>query len=383
MAAAFQGSLFDDDLEPAPAPAPASAQPEVIAAEPVIPGPVMQVEEPVGPAVAAVEEPVAAKVEATPTPSVAAPAEVPEPDAPVIAASYEFADEIPLPDEPPPPDTLDFNPEAELRAARPGPSARPTPSVRPSPPSATVAPPSAAVTPSSPAVIPVAAVATVASAEEKAARLAEVRTQALPCTRCDLSRTRTNVVFGEGNPNAPLVFVGEGPGENEDATGRPFVGRAGKLLDEVLRRNGMTRDHVYICNVVKCRAADMVSGRYQNRPPTPDEISSCQPWLEEQMRTIKPLVVVCVGGPAANTIIHKGFRITSERGKWFDNSGYAPWAMAVFHPAYILRLDGPSYGAALETLVEDIGKARQKVIEVKRQLKEAAIAAPPSRSLFD
>jgi DNA polymerase len=221
------------------------------------------------------------------------------------------------------------------------------------------------------------------SPEEKAARREGVRQPALGCTRCGLAAPRANVVFGEGNPAAPLVCVGEGPGENEDATGRPFVGRAGKLLDDVLLRNGMTRSHVYICNVVKCRAAHMQNGRWLNRPPTPEEISACQPWLEEQLGIIKPLVVVCVGAPAANTVIHKGFRIMAERGRWFTTSPYAGWAMAVFHPAYVLRLQGPAYDAAVDTLIEDIGKARQKVIEVKRALKAAAAAAPPPRSLFD
>jgi uracil-DNA glycosylase len=218
--------------------------------------------------------------------------------------------------------------------------------------------------------------------EEKAERLAAVRTPALECTRCGLASTRTNVVFGEGNPAAPLVFIGEGPGENEDATGRPFVGRAGKLLDEVLLRNGMTRNHVYICNVLKCRAANMQNGRWLNRSPVPEEISACQPWLQEQLGIIKPHVVVCLGAPAANTIIRKGFRISAERGRWFSDSGCAPWAMAVFHPAYILRLDGPGYESALDTLIQDIGNARKKVIEVKRQLKEAAATAARPRSLF-
>lgn len=221
------------------------------------------------------------------------------------------------------------------------------------------------------------------SADEKAALLEQVRQPALACPRCGLARTRTNVVFGEGNPAAPLAFVGEGPGENEDATGRPFVGRAGKLLDEVLLRNGMTRAHVYICNVLKCRAANMENGRWMNRPPAAEEIAACQPWLEQQLEIIKPLVLVCLGAPAANTIIHKGFRMTGERGRWFNSSPYAPWTMAVFHPAYVLRLHGPAYEAALDTLVQDIGSARRKVIEVKRQLKEAAQSAPPPRSLFD
>lgn len=244
------------------------------------------------------------------------------------------------------------------------------------------APPEGAVLPPVVSVPPVAPPAPL-TPEEKAALLEELRQPALGCVRCGLSRTRTNVVFGEGNPAAPLVFVGEGPGENEDATGRPFVGRAGKLLDEVLRRNGMTRNHVYICNAIKCRAADMVNGRWNNRPPTAEELAACNPWLEQQLGTIKPLVIVCLGGPAANTLIHKGFRITSERGRWFTHSPYAAYTMAVFHPAYVLRLQGPAYDAALDTLIEDVGNARKKVIEVKRQLKEAAATAPPPRNLFD
>jgi DNA polymerase len=219
-----------------------------------------------------------------------------------------------------------------------------------------------------------------AGIDDRAERMEALRLPALGCTRCGLAATRTHVVFGEGNPCAPLVFVGEGPGENEDATGRPFVGRAGKLLDEVLRRNGMTREHVYICNVIKCRAAAMQNGRWINRPPAAEEIAACQPWLEQQLGIIKPLVLVCLGAPAASTMIHRGFRMTSERGRWFTSSPYAPWATAAFHPAYVLRLHGPAYDAALDTLIEDVAAARRKVIEAK---KEAQDAPPPPRTLFD
>jgi uracil-DNA glycosylase family protein len=202
--------------------------------------------------------------------------------------------------------------------------------------------------------------------EEKAARLAEVREPALLCTKCPLSQTRTHVVFGEGNPAAPLVFVGEGPGENEDATGRPFVGRAGKLLDEVLRENGMTRQHVYICNVVKCRAANFEEGRWKNRPPRVEEVAACRDWLQAQLGIIRPIAIVCLGAPAANEIIHKGFQMTRERGRWFTTSPFAPWAMAAFHPAYVLRQHGPAHDSARAALSSDIANARRKVIEVRR-----------------
>src|SRR5437667_120663 len=167
--------------------------------------------------------------------------------------------------------------------------------------------------------------------EERIARMAAVREEALVCTRCELSQTRSNVVFGEGNINTPLVLVGEGPGETEDATGRPFVGRAGKLLDEALGENGMTRQHVYICNVLKCRAALMENGRLKNRPPRVEEAAACRSWLETQLQIIQPLVIVCLGSPAANALIHPNFAIMRERGQWFRTSPYASWVMAALH----------------------------------------------------
>jgi DNA polymerase len=204
------------------------------------------------------------------------------------------------------------------------------------------------------------------SKEEKEALMAPVREQALVCPRCPLAETRTKVVFGEGNVAAPLVFVGEGPGENEDATGRPFVGRAGKLLDEVLRENGMTRQHVYICNIVKCRAANFEEGRWKNRPPRIEEVEACRDWLRAQLEIIRPIVIVCLGAPAANEIIHRSFRMTQERGHWFTTSPFAPWTMAAFHPAYVLRLHGAGYDAARASLSGDIASARRKVIEVRK-----------------
>lgn len=206
------------------------------------------------------------------------------------------------------------------------------------------------------------------------ARLASLAAEASVCTACDLSAGRTHVVFGEGNPAAPLVFVGEGPGQNEDATGRPFVGRAGILLDECLRENGMTRKHVYICNVVKCRACLIEGGRVRNRPPRADEIETCFRWLEQQLAIIRPLVIVCLGGPAASTLIHRNFRMTQERGQWFDTSPFCRYVTAALHPAFVLRQEGEAYDAARRLLVADIGAARLKVIQAKKE---------PPRTLFE
>jgi uracil-DNA glycosylase family 4 len=201
--------------------------------------------------------------------------------------------------------------------------------------------------------------------------MAALREQALICTRCELSQTRTHVVFGEGNVHTPLVFVGEGPGETEDATGRPFVGRAGKLLDEALAENGMQRRHVYICNVIKCRAALLEDGRLKNRPPRVEEAAACRGWLEAQLRAIQPLVIVCLGSPAANALIHSNFSITRERGQWFRTSPYAPWIMAALHPAYILRQHGADFDGARVSLIHDIGAARLKVVELRKAARQS------------
>jgi uracil-DNA glycosylase len=199
-------------------------------------------------------------------------------------------------------------------------------------------------------------------------KLEELRCKALGCQACELCQTRTNVVFGEGNPNTPMVIVGEGPGANEDATGRPFVGRAGQLLDQALLENGITRKHIFICNVLKCRASSIENGSVRNRAPKPQEMSACLPWLQQQLNIIKPLVILCLGAPAANTIIHKDFRMTKERGIWFSSS-YVEYAMAALHPAYILRQDAETFQTARASLVADIAAARRKVIEVKREQK--------------
>jgi DNA polymerase len=207
-------------------------------------------------------------------------------------------------------------------------------------------------------------------------RIDELRVQAMECRNCELCQTRTNVVFGEGNPDTPMVLVGEGPGATEDATGRPFVGRAGQLLDQALRENGITRKHVYICNVIKCRASIAENGSVRNRAPKPAEIQACLPWLQKQLEIIGPLVILCLGAPSANQIIHKDFRMTKERGNWFT-SPYVRYAMAALHPAYILRQDGPTFQEGRASLVADIAAARRKVIEARRET-----PAQPEMTLF-
>lgn len=186
--------------------------------------------------------------------------------------------------------------------------------------------------------------------------LAELRSRALACTACPLSERRTNVVFGEGDPKSPLVLVGEGPGENEDKQGRPFIGRAGQLLDRALVDAGLTREMVYITNTVKCRAADWSTGKPVNRAPTEAEAVTCREWLVPQLATIAPKVILCIGAPSAKNLIKKNFQITKERGKYFPCE-FAKTAIATLHPAYILRQANISGDGGYSLLVADIARA--------------------------
>ena len=187
-------------------------------------------------------------------------------------------------------------------------------------------------------------------------QLLDLARDAQTCVACRLAERRTNVVFGEGDPFSPLVLVGEGPGADEDATGRPFVGKAGKLLDRALTEAGMGRAAVYICNTVKCRAADWSTGKPQNRPPEPDEVTACRRWLVPQLAAIEPKVILCIGAPSAKNLIKKDFKITVERGKYFP-CAFAKTAMATLHPAYILRQQRPDNDGGYSLLVADIARA--------------------------
>ncbi len=148
------------------------------------------------------------------------------------------------------------------------------------------------------------------------------------CTRCKLHSTRQKIVFGDGNPKAELVFVGEGPGADEDAQGLPFVGRAGKLLTQMIEAMGLQRKDVYICNVVKCRPPE-------NRQPEEDEVKTCSPFLMRQIDVIAPKVIVCLGATAAKTLLQTNRGISQFRGEWLEFRGRK--LLATYHPAYLLR----------------------------------------------
>ncbi len=162
--------------------------------------------------------------------------------------------------------------------------------------------------------------------------LDELKLDCLNCRACHLCETRTNVVFGVGVPEAEVMFIGEGPGENEDLQGEPFVGRAGKLLDDMLRIIDLDRhENIYIANMVKCRPP-------QNRDPSNEEQAACWHWLESQMEIISPKLVICLGRIAAKWLIDPDFKITKEHGQWVEKDGIK--YTAVYHPAALLRDPG-------------------------------------------
>jgi uracil-DNA glycosylase len=166
------------------------------------------------------------------------------------------------------------------------------------------------------------------SAPSNIETLESIRLDIGDCQRCKLAPTRTNIVFGSGNPHAELVFVGEAPGSDEDEQGLPFVGRAGQLLTKIIESIELKREDVYICNVLKCRPP-------QNRNPEPDEVASCNPFLKRQLATIRPKVVCCLGTFAAQNVLQVAAPISKLRGKFFDIDGMR--VIATFHPAYLLR----------------------------------------------
>ena len=180
------------------------------------------------------------------------------------------------------------------------------------------------------------------------------------CRKCEIGATRRNSVFGEGDPCAALMVVGEGPGETEDKLGRPFVGRAGELLDKMLLAIGLPREDVYICNTVKCRPTVDVGHRLANRAPTPDEMRNCRPYLDEQIALLLPRVILALGAPAAKSFLGERFSITKQRGQWYDGPFGVP-VIATFHPAYILRQTGGAMTEVKRLVYADLKAVRERL----------------------
>jgi DNA polymerase len=201
--------------------------------------------------------------------------------------------------------------------------------------------------------------APVLSAEEKRARLLALdNNEVRGCTKCRLCETRTQTVFGEGDPDAKIFFIGEGPGENEDLTGRPFVGRAGEMLNKWIAAMGLKREQVMIANIVKCRPPG-------NRVPAPDEVATCTPYLQRQLEIVRPKVIVTLGLPAAKYMLQSNSTMGRLRGQWHAWRGIK--LMPTFHPAYVLR----SYTNQVRAAVWD---------DLKKVMAEVGLPPPKQRS---
>lgn len=178
-----------------------------------------------------------------------------------------------------------------------------------------------------------------------------LKEECFDCNKCPLGQTRTNLVFGVGNEAAEVMFIGEGPGEQEDLQGEPFVGRSGQLLDKYLDAIDLDRHkNVYIANIVKCRPP-------KNRDPLPEEQDACMPWLKAQTRLIKPKIIVCLGRVAATKLIDPGFKVTRQHGQFFEKNGF--YMMGTFHPSALLRNPAQKPDA-----FEDFIALREKITEV-------------------
>jgi uracil-DNA glycosylase family 4 len=185
----------------------------------------------------------------------------------------------------------------------------------------------------------------------------ELHDSILKCEKCGLCKTRKNVVVGEGDINSRIMFVGEGPGEVEDDTGRPFVGPAGELLTQILKAAGFEREKVYITNIVKCRPP-------RNRVPEIEEVISCQGWLEAQIALLHPQIIVCLGNTPLKWFIHSTEGITKMRGRWFTWRGAA--LMPMFHPSYLLRNESRRKGSPKDLTWQDIQRVWTRYEELRK-----------------
>lgn len=189
--------------------------------------------------------------------------------------------------------------------------------------------------------------------------LSELSQHCRDCQRCQLAQTRQHVVISRGNPNAKIMIIGEAPGQNEDETGLPFVGRAGQLLDKILDSVKFNREEdIYICNIIKCRPPN-------NRVPTPEEINACRPYLLEQIRLVNPQIILFAGATAVRGLTGDKRGITKIRGTWMEWEGRL--CMAIFHPSYLLRNPSREKGTPKWLMWQDIQEIRRKYDELCTQ----------------
>jgi len=199
----------------------------------------------------------------------------------------------------------------------------------------------------------------------KAELLATVRERVQGCTKCShLACSRTQTVFGVGNPDADLMFIGEAPGADEDQQGEPFVGRAGQLLTRILKAMNFAREDVYIANILKCRP-DMPAGSFGNRPPTPKEMQTCRPYLVEQIEIIQPSVLVALGAVAVEGLLGTRAAMRELRGRWHTYNSIP--LMITYHPAYLLRNQAPSEKRKVwEDMLQVLERLEQPISERQR-----------------
>jgi uracil-DNA glycosylase len=215
----------------------------------------------------------------------------------------------------------------------------------------------------------------------RAALLGEASLAASACRKCAIGYERRNNVYGEGDPCARLMVVGEGPGETEDQLGRPFVGRAGQLLDRMLAAIGLAREEVYICNTVKCRPTVPGPNGPRNRAPDAQEMENCRPFLDEQIAIVAPEVILALGSPAARSFLGRDFQITRMRGCWYVGPRDTP-LMVTFHPAYILRQTGGEIEGVKRLVWADLKAVRAK-LDALPEIPQAQAVGTRQASLFE
>jgi uracil-DNA glycosylase len=210
--------------------------------------------------------------------------------------------------------------------------------------------------------------------DERTTAMERLREQGLACTRCDLHLSGTQVVWGEGDPHARVMLIGQGPGEQEAKAGRPFVGPSGEVLNAALAEVGIDRGKLWISNTIKHWASSRNErGRLVNRTPKSGEVQACRIWIDGELTIVQPSIVVCIGAPSAQAIIDKKFKITESRGRWFKGANGED-VIATFHPSYLIRLraaDPPAYDTAWAQVLADLRAVAERAQQLKIDLTPA------------